>query len=293
MSGASWPRATWRSGVELSGQPDSFRQADPLTASGRLALPSGQQHAQAGDAAFEFLELADVRHDRGQAHAVEEIGGAGSGRGDQHLVCAQRDDMAAARPVLPPGGPPGTARPAPVAGAARTCRRAARSPRTSGAARCPAGRRSRCGPAGPAARAAGRCPRRWSARRAPRTPVWPACSTSPPSRVPGSGIAAVRRPIGSTIPATPATSARRARAGQHRQVLADHHRIFSEDRGRAVLSGACRIIQPLAASASACAACRARATSTGVRLMWVRMPSASLLPGARTRAVPFTDRSLT
>src|SRR5580692_3336253 len=59
------------------------------------ALSSGQQHAQAGDAAFELLELADVHHDRGEAEVVQEPGGAGSGRCDQYLVTAQRDDMAA------------------------------------------------------------------------------------------------------------------------------------------------------------------------------------------------------
>jgi hypothetical protein len=50
------------------------------------------------------------------------------------------------------------------------------------------------------------------------------------------------------------------------------------------------MVQPLAASASVYAACwaRARATFTGVRLMWVTMPSASLLLGARTKTVPFT-----
>jgi hypothetical protein len=50
------------------------------------------------------------------------------------------------------------------------------------------------------------------------------------------------------------------------------------------------MIQPLAASASAYAACwaRASATSTGVRLMWVTIPSASLLLGGRTKTVPFT-----
>ena len=36
-----------------------------------------------------------------------------------------------------------------------------------------------------------------------------------------------------------------------------------------------------------------RATTTAVRLMWVTMPSASLLLGARTSPVPFTDPSLT
>ena len=60
------------------------------------ASPSGQQHAQAGDATFELFELADVHHDRGEAQIVLEIGGAGSGGGYQHPVPAQRDDMAAA-----------------------------------------------------------------------------------------------------------------------------------------------------------------------------------------------------
>jgi hypothetical protein len=67
------------------------------------------------------------------------------------------------------------------------------------------------------------------------------------------------------------------------------------ESGQSSAAGACLIIQPLAASASAYAACwaRASATSTGVRLMWVTMPSASLLLGARTKTAPFTDRSLT
>ena len=42
-----------------------------------MALPSGQQHAQAGDAAFEFLELADVHHDRGEAQVVQELASLG------------------------------------------------------------------------------------------------------------------------------------------------------------------------------------------------------------------------
>src|ERR1017187_4267 len=71
----------------------SSRSADR---EGPLALPSGQQHAQAGDAAFEFLELADVHYDRGEAQVVQELSGTGGGRCDQHLVPAQRDDMASA-----------------------------------------------------------------------------------------------------------------------------------------------------------------------------------------------------
>ena len=41
----------------------------------------------ADDAAFEFLELADVCHARGEAQVVQELGGAGSRRGDQHPAC--------------------------------------------------------------------------------------------------------------------------------------------------------------------------------------------------------------
>ena len=67
------------------------------------------------------------------------------------------------------------------------------------------------------------------------------------------------------------------------------------ESGQSSATDACRITQPQAASAAAYAACwaRARATSTGTRLRWVTMPSASLLPGPRTKTVPFTDRSLT
>ena len=70
---------------------------------------------------------------------------------------------------------------------------------------------------------------------------------------------------------------------------------MNTESGQSSATGACAIIQPLAASASAYAACwaRARATSTGARLMWVTMPSASLPLGARTNAVPCTDYSLT
>ena len=65
------------------------------------------------------------------------------------------------------------------------------------------------------------------------------------------------------------------------------------ESGQSSAAGTCPILQPLAVSASAYAACwaRARATSTGVRLMWVTMPSASLLLGTRTKTVPFTARS--
>jgi len=93
--GRSWARATWRSGVECwdsracPGRPACWPPGVP-------ALPAGQQYAQSGDAAFEFLELADVHHDRGEAHVVQELSGAGGGRGDQHPVLAQRDDVAAA-----------------------------------------------------------------------------------------------------------------------------------------------------------------------------------------------------
>src|SRR6266540_575438 len=52
------------------------------------ALPSWQQHAQAGDAAFELLELADVDDDRGEAQVVEQVGGPRRGRGDQDAVTA-------------------------------------------------------------------------------------------------------------------------------------------------------------------------------------------------------------
>ena len=41
---------------------------------------------------------------------------------------------------------------------------------------------------------------------------------------------------------------RRARAGQHRQVLADHHGVLDEDRVRAVISGGCLLDHPAAGS---------------------------------------------
>ena len=67
------------------------------------------------------------------------------------------------------------------------------------------------------------------------------------------------------------------------------------ESGQSSAAGTCWVVQPQAASAPAYAACwaRARVTSTGVRSMWVTMPSASLLLGARTIAVPFTGSSLT
>jgi hypothetical protein len=67
------------------------------------------------------------------------------------------------------------------------------------------------------------------------------------------------------------------------------------ESGQSSAAGACAIVQPQPASASAYAACWARAwaTSTAVRLMWVTMPSASLLLGARISPVPLTDHSPT
>ena len=54
MSGASWVRAAW--GLVAGEAPVAGRQGPVLL--------RWQQHAEAGDAAFEFLELTDVCHDR-------------------------------------------------------------------------------------------------------------------------------------------------------------------------------------------------------------------------------------
>src|SRR6185437_13169263 len=59
-------------------------------------LPAGHQDAQAGHAALELLELADVRDDRREAKILDQPGGAGSGRGDEHAVTAEGDDVTAA-----------------------------------------------------------------------------------------------------------------------------------------------------------------------------------------------------
>jgi hypothetical protein len=66
---------------------------------------------------------------------------------------------------------------------------------------------------------------------------------------------------------------------------------MNTESGQSSAAGTCWISQPLAASAPAYTSCWARATSTRARLMWVTMPSASLLLGARTSAIPFTGHS--
>ena len=67
---------------------------DPAGRKRRL-LPFGQQHAQAGHAAFELLELADVHDDRGVPEFGQQVRGRRCGRRDQHVRAAERDDMTA------------------------------------------------------------------------------------------------------------------------------------------------------------------------------------------------------
>jgi hypothetical protein len=51
--------------------PDLSPTSAAGASAGGLQLACGQQHAQAGDAAFEFLELADVRHDGSEAEVLD------------------------------------------------------------------------------------------------------------------------------------------------------------------------------------------------------------------------------
>ena len=199
-------------------------------------LPSGQQHVQAGDAAFEFLELADVHHDRGEAQVVQELSGAGAD--------------AAISTRSPPSGttwqPPSSAtgRTAGNSPAGTSCGRSRNVPSGSAVTadfRCStfsSGTAITVRPSGASSARSWRMPAPLVRPPRPTYTVWPACSTSPPSRVPGSWIRAVRRPSDRSKPGDAGhlgPAGRRARAGQHRQVLAGHHRIFDEHRVRAVL----------------------------------------------------------
>src|SRR6185312_9470066 len=64
---------------------------------GRMGLGAvtGEEDAEAGDAAFELLELADVDDDRGEPEVGQVVRGARGGGGDQDAVAAERDDVAA------------------------------------------------------------------------------------------------------------------------------------------------------------------------------------------------------
>src|SRR6185312_14910260 len=60
-----------------------------------LGAVTGEEDAEAGDAAFELLELADVDDDRGEPEVGQVVRGARGGGGDQDAVAAERDDVAA------------------------------------------------------------------------------------------------------------------------------------------------------------------------------------------------------
>src|SRR5689334_3272689 len=133
----------------------------------------------------------------------------------------------------------------------------------------------------------------------PTYTVRPAWSTSPPSRVPGPSILAVRRPSARTASPAPATSGRRAGApgwvSTARPSQTTTVSSMNTASGQSSAGGACWTFQPLADSASAYAACctRARSRSTGLRLMCVTIPSARRLLGWRIRPVPFISPLLT
>src|SRR5580692_2382756 len=107
-------------------------------------------------------------------------------------------------------------------------------------------------------------------------------------------MVAVRRPSSPTACATPATSGRRAgapgRVSTARSSQITTVSSMKTESGQSSAAGACSTAQPLALRAATYAACCTWGsdTSTGMRVMCVMMPSASLLLGWRTKPVPFT-----
>ena len=103
---------------------------------------------------------------------------------------------------------------------------------------------------------------------------------------------AVRRPSDPTACATPSTSGRRTGApGRVSTARSSQTTTASSTKTESGVVGGGRRPDRPAAVRQRVAIGRmlgpGRSTSTGVRLMWVTMPSASLLLGRRTKAVPF------